>query len=587
MMRSSLPLSLLLLAAGPLLAPARAQEAGKVELDLKSEIDAGVRWLRAQQSPDGSYGGGVTGTAWVLQALAGSPRAYRRHHGPFVRGALDYLAAHQDEEGHVHDADAERNQGIEQSLLALLALRQFDDETTRPVRARLAACFEAVGETVQPEALAREEAERLAIRWIARRRADHSWDGADGPIVETARALIDLSRAWRALEPAPAPKARRALPPFDPADRAGVERALQRGALFLVAASENGRWGPPGEPEAGMTAMALSALQALPEPRPEAVQAIIDGGLSWLVSLQKPDGSIHDGKLANYITSASVLALARAGRAEHAPVIARARDFLVALQADEGEGYSEGDLHYGGIGYGNDERPDLSNLQMALEALSAAGLEQGDETFRKALRFLERTQNRSESNDVSIREGEVVIESGDDGGAAYAPGESNAGFEVLADGTKVPRSYGSMTYALLKGFIFAGLPKEDARMQAAWKWVREHYTLDVNPGFERSPDPSHAYQGLYYYFHTMAKALDLYGEESVVDAQGVAHAWRAQLCGRLIAMQRKDDGSWLNENAARWWEGNPVLATSYAMLTLGTALPPAREAAEERRGEDG
>ena len=60
----------------------------------------------------------------------------------------------------------------------------------------------------------------------------------------------------------------------------------------------------------------------------------------------------------------------------------------------------------------------------------------------------------------------------------------------------------------------------------------------------------------------MAKALDLYGEETIVDAQGKAHAWRKELCGRLVAMQRKNDGSWMNENSPRWCEGNPVLATA-------------------------
>jgi squalene-hopene/tetraprenyl-beta-curcumene cyclase len=73
----------------------------------------------------------------------------------------------------------------------------------------------------------------------------------------------------------------------------------------------------------------------------------------------------------------------------------------------------------------------------------------------------------------------------------------------------------------------------------------------------------------------MARALELYGEEQLVDAQGVSHDWRRELCGRLVAMQRKDDGSWLNENSPRWWEGNPILATAYALLTLDAALPPA------------
>ena len=254
-------------------------------------------------------------------------------------------------------------------------------------------------------------------------------------------------------------------------------------------------------------------------------------------------------------------------------MIEKARAFLTQLQADEGEGYSEGDLYYGGIGYGGDERPDLSNLQMALEALAASGTEKGDPAFQRALQFLERTQNRSESNDVRLERGGDVIVPGDDGGAGYAPGDSKAGFATLPDGTKVPRSYGSMTYALLKGFLLAGLPKDDPRMQAAWEWIQANYTLDVNPGFEHSADPTAGYQGLFYYFLAMARALDLYGQDVIADADGAKHDWRAELSGRLAAMQRRDDGSWVNENSPRWWEGNPVLATSYALLALESALP--------------
>jgi len=549
---------------------------GQLAVDLKSEIDGSIRWLRDKQEKDGSYGGSVSDTAWVLQALANSPRHYTRDDGPFVRGALDFLALRQDgETGAIFDPDTQQVARFEQSVLALLALELYEDSTSRVVYERLKQSFQVLPQTTAPP-LTREEADASVVRLLQSRRDDASWDNVrHNAVIATASAVIDLSRAKRALASNAARPAQpiTELPAFTTADRAQTDDALKRGALFLLAISDQGRWGPPGEPEAGLTAMVLGALQALPEPRPEGVQAAIDDGLTWLVSLQQADGSIHDGKLKNYITSAAVLAIARANREEYGPVIERARDYLKLLQADEGEGYSEGDRFYGGIGYGGDERPDLSNLQMALEALDAAGVDSGDEAFQRALKFLERTQNRSESNDTEIKSGDGVIKSGDDGGAGYAPGASKAGFDVLPDGTKVPRSYGSMTYALLKGYLFAGLPKEDPRMQAAWKWVTENYSLDVNPGFERATNKDAAYQGLFYYFLTMARALDLYGQEVVTDGDGVQHAWRAELCGRLIAMQSKADGSWLNHNSPRWWEGNPVLATAYAMLTLDAAKP--------------
>jgi squalene-hopene/tetraprenyl-beta-curcumene cyclase len=365
------------------------------------------------------------------------------------------------------------------------------------------------------------------------------------------------------------------LPKLEEADRAKADAALRRGAQFLLAKAKNGLFeGRPGEPDAGLTAMAIGALECVPEPRAPELQQTIDKGLAWLASLQKPDGSIHAGQLANYTTSAAILALVRSGRADHAPLVKRAREWLIALQADEAEGFSPDHPFYGGNSYGDEQRPDLSNVQFALEALAASGLEKGDEAYKRALVFLQRCQNRSESNDVHMADtdGETIV-SGDDGGAAYAPGTSKAGFVELGDGRKVARSYGSMSYALLKGYVLCGLPKDDPRMRACWEWLRKNYTLDVNPGFEHSSEPSASYQGLFYYLHTMARTLAVYGEEVVVDAQGRANPWRKQLCGRLVAMQSKIDGSWVNENASRWWEGNPVLATTYAVLALDAAMP--------------
>ena len=116
--------------------------------------------------------------------------------------------------------------------------------------------------------------------------------------------------------------------------------------------------------------------------------------------------------------------------------------------------------------------------------------------------------------------------------------------------------------------MFAGLERDDPRVQAAWKWLCENYTLDGNPGFQDSSDPTAPYQGLFYYFHSMARALAVFETEVIVDGEGVEHRWQGELAGRLLAMQSRLDGSWINVNAPRWWEGNPVLATSYALLTL-------------------
>ena len=89
-------------------------------------------------------------------------------------------------------------------------------------------------------------------------------------------------------------------------------------------------------------------------------------------------------------------------------------------------------------------------------------------------------------------------------------------------------------------------------------WLRHNYTLKENPGMGQ--------QGLYYYFHTMAKALHAYDLDKLQTDQG-AVPWRKELSLRLLNLQNAD-GSWANENN-RWWEKDPALVTSYAVLTLG------------------
>lgn len=568
---------LVLLAAAPAFAaPASAPTLRAQDLShLEDEIDLSVRWLRSAQDPKtGAYGDGVESTALVLRALARCPREYTRQDGPFVALALDHLLARQAPEGWIADADAGAGERLDQTLAATRALFLYVDAATTPAVGKAVAWLGQQGVNdpgAEEEGHASEKAaaERRALALLAGRGPDGAWEGDEGKVEATARAVLELSAYYpmfRAAEE-PATSATQ-LPDYQAADRAEVDAAMARGARFLVKAAEDGKWGAPGRPDAGLTAMVLGALQALPEPRPEDVQAAIDSGLAWLAGLQHEDGSIHEGRLANYVTSASVLALSRSSDPRYRPVVERAREYLVKLQADGGEGYSEDHPFYGGIGYGGDERPDLSNLQMALEALVASGLDEDHEAFQRAVKFLERCQNRSESNDVQVRDGDTVIVSGEDGGAGYAPGDSKAGFEVLEDGRKVPRSYGSMTYALLKGYVFAGLDRDDPRVEACWRWLQDNYTLDVNPGFAHSSDPTAAYQGLFYYFHSMARALAAFGTETLEDASGTIHVWRPQLAGRLVAMQSPIDGSWVNANAARWWEGNPVLATSYALLTL-------------------
>ena len=73
-------------------------------------------------------------------------------------------------------------------------------------------------------------------------------------------------------------------------------------------------------------------------------------------------------------------------------------------------------------------------------------------------------------------------------------------------------------------------------------------------------------QGFYFYLHTMTKALTAYGVEELELKHGRKVSWRKEVALRLIDLQQSD-GSWLNQNG-RWWEKDPALVTSYAVLSL-------------------
>jgi squalene-hopene/tetraprenyl-beta-curcumene cyclase len=214
-------------------------------------------------------------------------------------------------------------------------------------------------------------------------------------------------------------------------------------------------------------------------------------------------------------------------------------------------------MSYGGAGYGSHSRPDLSNTSFLIDALHAAGAQADDPALDRALVFVSRCQNLESPHNTTEFAAKV-----NDGGFYYtiaAGGESQAG--KTPDGGL--RSYGSMTYAGLKSMIFCGVGPDDPRVKAAYEWARKHYTLTENPGMGAD--------GMYYYFHTFAKALDAVGDDTLVDAGGASHDWRRELAERLFELQ-KDDGSWVNASQ-RWLESDPNLTTAYSLLALSYCQP--------------
>jgi len=349
---------------------------------------------------------------------------------------------------------------------------------------------------------------------------------------------------------------------------------IRRGAAFLLSVQEpDGGWAADTGP--GITCLALKALIQEPTVGPD--HPAVKRGVEFVRRFAREDGGIYsaEGLLKNYESSVALSMFAALEQAiahtasapsqpsAYAEDIARLQRFLKDNQWDEGEGKTPQDPWYGGAGYGRGRRPDLSNTQMMLEALHDSGLPQDDPVYRKALVFIQRCHMLGEHNDQPFARGSSQ------GGFIYSPaggGESKAE-TVDVNGKPELRCYGSMTYAGFKSMLYAGLSRDDPRVQAALRWIKRYWTLDSNPNMPEK----RSQEGLFYYYHVFARALSAFGENVITDAAGREHNWRRELVEKLIARQRPD-GSWIND-ADRWMEGIPALTTTYSMLALQAAFP--------------
>jgi len=352
-------------------------------------------------------------------------------------------------------------------------------------------------------------------------------------------------------EPAPAP----AVPSLAERRQSAMARGV---AALLKEQAADGSWGKP-QGGVGITALCTEAiLEAGQTIREPAVRRAVD----YILKAVKPDGGIYDDVgLKTYSTSLSLAVLVKADPKTYADPIKKATDFIEKSQWGADESIEQSDLKYGGFGYGKSNRPDMSNSQFALDALREAGVKPDSAVWQRAIVFVSRSQDRTESNDKAFA-------GRDDGGGIYSPVESKAEMVELPDGRKVFRTYGSMTYAILKAFVFANLSVEDGRVKGALDWIRKHWTFEENPELGQ--------QGLYYYYMTAGRALAAYSaashEQTIRDAARRVHDWRAELTQAILTRQ-KADGSWTNE-ADRWFEGYPPVPTSYALMALAACSQP-------------
>jgi squalene-hopene/tetraprenyl-beta-curcumene cyclase len=363
-------------------------------------------------------------------------------------------------------------------------------------------------------------------------------------------------------------------------DALDAERTLQAAELinnalaYLAAQREDdGGWSINGAFKPAVTALVLKGFAQHPDFTSDS--PLCKKGFHLLLSYQQPDGAIYDPKQgrSNYSTAIAVCSLVAADDPRFKPAIEKAVGYLRSLQIKPGsespDDQEVGPDHpyVGGVSYGKHGRPDLNNLGWWMEAMHAAGVPANDPDMQRALSFVNRCQNRSESNSMAFAK-----VGPNDGGFIYAPAKRDiAVAESKADPKNAPagrghRSYGSISYVAWKSMIYAGLNSQDPRVQDVYNWCRQYWTFEKNPNFP----PSRAQQGMYFYYLALARALQAAGRDDV-NVDGKDRNWRAELIDAL-ARRVRPDGSFVNGQESRWSEGNPVLTTAYIVQALQETL---------------
>jgi len=335
------------------------------------------------------------------------------------------------------------------------------------------------------------------------------------------------------------------------ADRT-IDGAIESGLKFLLSKQEaDGHFSDPQMP--ALTALPLWAMTAGGMSKSENAKKAAE----FVLGTQRPDGGFYVPKpgrggsgLGNYNTSVCVSALFESGLAP-VKAILDARTYIAGSQL------TGDDTMAGGFGYDRQSRrrvADMSNSAYAFDAMRRtekveefrpAGEKKADLDWEKALKYVERMQ---------VKDGDTQ------GGFVYNERTAQAGTQTNTSERVQLRAFGSMTYAGVLSMCHAKLTREDHRVRSALGYCGKYWTLDENPGMGT--------QGLYYYFDILSRALYASGVETLKGPDGRDIHWKKELAARLIALQQ-EDGSWVNDNN-RFWENDPVLVTSFVILTLSS-----------------
>ncbi|MBS2039286.1 hypothetical protein JST97_30155 [bacterium] len=332
-----------------------------------------------------------------------------------------------------------------------------------------------------------------------------------------------------------------------------IDEALQSGTGYLLTLQiPDGAWKSPRYPVFrdgySLTPLVCLALQAGHGPT-----KALDKGADFMLAMSKEASE----KLIFpvYCLSMTLVAFAQRSEANWKSKREEILSYLRKHQLNEDLGWQAEDLTYGGWGESvkpyekppagraieENRAPNLSNTMFALEALRAAGVQDGDPAYVAGLKFLERCQNFGE---------------GKDGGFFFSPThrKQNKAGEF--------HSYGSTTADGLRALLAAGAKLDDPRVKAARKWLLTHFSAEMNPGDFPKERRRWCDGLLYYWGWSASQAL----RKSTPPGDPRGPLWAIELADSVLRRQ-KSDGTWSNKEALLL-EDDPLVATFMAIGTL-------------------
>jgi hypothetical protein len=317
-----------------------------------------------------------------------------------------------------------------------------------------------------------------------------------------------------------------------------LDASIQRATRWLRAQQrEDGSFAPASSRDICKVAMTSMALWSLDELEPRGLEsADAERAARFLLANHREDGGIYDPArgLAVYTSGVATRALRTLGKRDDWPelasTLANVELFVYRRAAPE----SIVDAQQAGASLAGQSREVAKGL---LKDSKPA-----DDPKRKALEFLARCDRDEARSPARVRAGES---------------------------TRDPSDVVDFTYDDLLPFVYCDLSPEQQLALRARSALTNYYTPDRNPDLTKRYGAAGfmpGTQGLFYYYFVVAKTLTTFRERALVTADGVSHDWVDDIGSRLIRTQ-SSTGAWSNGEAS-WWEDEPVLATSYALLTL-------------------